>query len=489
MKEASSDLRPRVFACPRARFFSFLVASGRVRFMRRERATEYAMRVRVKWVHVTALVVVSHLFCASGVFGGGDDSEPSVQFFLPLLDASPGETLEVPFQLRTDSPLSMISLSVEFESDAFEFIGAALAPDVLEIVNSHENYLFESFLEPEEDFSEFDTPLGANGDQVVPPVASSGRADANFEFGDGKLSYRLRARNVENITQVTLHLGAFGENGPTVAVLAEFPGEGITVGDDKTEFAETELKSSDVSSIAELGFDGSLEALAARMEAGEAYIVVHTNRHPNGELRGPLGRSEEEQWVQISLVTDFQGREEFSIPPTNLSDIVTLTFRVLDDATEGEYELEFSVEGEATYEGNFDDGEKAVFNVVRPAGSATDPSSVTLQSDSVDVTNGLVFLSIIGDIQILKVGDTNADGNIDVSDSVRILDSTFGSGVELACLSAADVNADGFVDVSDAVRLLLYLFSGTIRWAPTEVSSADPIDPGPSCFRRMNGGE
>ena len=57
-------------------------------------------------------------------------------------------------------------------------------------------------------------------------------------------------------------------------------------------------------------------------------------------------------------------------------------------------------------------------------------------------------------------GDVSADGSIDVTDVVVLLDDLFARGPELPCLAAGDTNEDGELDVSDAVTLLFYLFLG-----------------------------
>jgi hypothetical protein len=57
-------------------------------------------------------------------------------------------------------------------------------------------------------------------------------------------------------------------------------------------------------------------------------------------------------------------------------------------------------------------------------------------------------------------GDTNADGAVDISDAVAILNYLFGTKV-LPCLDAADVDGSGTLELTDAVRLLRYLFLGT----------------------------
>jgi hypothetical protein len=55
-------------------------------------------------------------------------------------------------------------------------------------------------------------------------------------------------------------------------------------------------------------------------------------------------------------------------------------------------------------------------------------------------------------------GDATADGIIDISDVVYLLNYLFVHGPEPIPLEAGDVNCDGVVDVSDLTYLLNYLF-------------------------------
>jgi len=55
-------------------------------------------------------------------------------------------------------------------------------------------------------------------------------------------------------------------------------------------------------------------------------------------------------------------------------------------------------------------------------------------------------------------GDSNSDGEVELSDAMKILDVLFRSGDGFSCEDSADVNDDGEVDISDAVFVLLSLF-------------------------------
>jgi hypothetical protein len=57
-------------------------------------------------------------------------------------------------------------------------------------------------------------------------------------------------------------------------------------------------------------------------------------------------------------------------------------------------------------------------------------------------------------------GDANADGVVDLSDAVFMLESLCHRGIALPCEAAADSNRDGVINISDAVYSLEYMFSG-----------------------------
>lgn len=59
-------------------------------------------------------------------------------------------------------------------------------------------------------------------------------------------------------------------------------------------------------------------------------------------------------------------------------------------------------------------------------------------------------------------GDTNADGNIDISDLSCLINYVFSQngGCPGICLQAADVDGDGSVNIGDINYLVNYMFRG-----------------------------
>ena len=58
------------------------------------------------------------------------------------------------------------------------------------------------------------------------------------------------------------------------------------------------------------------------------------------------------------------------------------------------------------------------------------------------------------------LGDTNADGEQNLTDAVFVLDFLFGGGDEPPCAKSADADDSGSVDLTDPVFLLKCLVAG-----------------------------
>jgi len=74
-------------------------------------------------------------------------------------------------------------------------------------------------------------------------------------------------------------------------------------------------------------------------------------------------------------------------------------------------------------------------------------------------------------------GDSNADGAMDISDPIAILNHLFGTK-QLPCLGAADADANDAIELTDAVRLLGFLF----------LDSAPPEAPFRTCGPDLDAG-
>ena len=80
-------------------------------------------------------------------------------------------------------------------------------------------------------------------------------------------------------------------------------------------------------------------------------------------------------------------------------------------------------------------------------------------------------------------GDANGDGNVDISDPIRVLKTLFRDGEPVPCDKAVDVNDDGRIDITDAIRALRHLFGTLTLPAPGRECGVDPTPDRLGCER------
>lgn len=61
---------------------------------------------------------------------------------------------------------------------------------------------------------------------------------------------------------------------------------------------------------------------------------------------------------------------------------------------------------------------------------------------------------------LFRRGDANGDGEIDISDGIRVLNFLFLGGVKTRCLDAMDLNDSAEIDISDGIYVFNFLFLG-----------------------------
>lgn len=134
----------------------------------------------------------------------------------------------------------------------------------------------------------FVAPL--SGDAEVPSNMSRARGVAIFHLNaDGtSLSYKLISSNIENITQAHIHCCTDPTHPTAGVVVWLYPEEGQTPilipGRHDGVLATGTITASDVIG----GLSGQLSALITEIQEGDAYVNVHTDQIPGGEIRGQL---------------------------------------------------------------------------------------------------------------------------------------------------------------------------------------------------------
>jgi len=133
-----------------------------------------------------------------------------------------------------------------------------------------------------------------NGKNEVPShsdVTATGMSGFIVNSGNSKVWYQIEAEGLKGVTQAHIHSGKAGENGPVVATL--FKGSKDTVngalvqGSITADKLEGPLKGKSISDLVNL------------MDDSSAYVNVHTQSFPDGEIRGQISKGT----IEIDVVT------------------------------------------------------------------------------------------------------------------------------------------------------------------------------------------
>lgn len=123
-----------------------------------------------------------------------------------------------------------------------------------------------------------------SGSEVVPEVKTKASGEATLTKGKetNAMTYQLHVKDLEKATAAHVHQGKKGENGPPVVTLFSGPKK-------ETRFSgmlsEGTITAKDLAGPLK---GKALKDLVTMIEAGNAYVNVHTEKFPDGELRGQL---------------------------------------------------------------------------------------------------------------------------------------------------------------------------------------------------------
>ncbi len=126
------------------------------------------------------------------------------------------------------------------------------------------------------------------GEQEVPAANTRATGQANFKLSkDGsELQFKLIVANIENVRMAHIHLAPSGVNGPVVVWLyPSGPPAALIEGRTNGILAEGVITESSL--VGPLS-GASFEDLISALEDGNAYVNVHTNAYPGGEIRGQI---------------------------------------------------------------------------------------------------------------------------------------------------------------------------------------------------------
>lgn len=127
-----------------------------------------------------------------------------------------------------------------------------------------------------------------SGSNELPPVSTAATGLANFQLSaDGQtLDYQITVTNINAVTGAHIHSGKQSQNGPVVAGLFNPNMSGPPTGKVNGLLAKGGINSGDL--------EGPLTGhpiidLVHLLDGHGAYVNVHTQQHPDGEIRGQIG--------------------------------------------------------------------------------------------------------------------------------------------------------------------------------------------------------
>ena len=132
---------------------------------------------------------------------------------------------------------------------------------------------------------------GKNEVPSHPDVTATGISGFIVNSGNSKVWYQIEGEGLKGVTQAHIHSGKANENGPVVATL--FKGSKDTVngalvqGSITADKLEGPLKGKSISDLVSL------------IDKSSAYVNVHTQSFPDGEIRGQIGKGT----IEIDVVT------------------------------------------------------------------------------------------------------------------------------------------------------------------------------------------
>jgi len=127
---------------------------------------------------------------------------------------------------------------------------------------------------------QFKTKL--NGDNEVPPVTTGAEGKVSLKVRESDIRYKLNITGLVDVTMAHIHQGKSGENGAPVVDLL---GAGNKQKTSKGLFINGSFTDSDL--VGPLK-GKKISDLISSIKQGNNYVNVHTQAHPDGEIRGQL---------------------------------------------------------------------------------------------------------------------------------------------------------------------------------------------------------
>ena len=141
-----------------------------------------------------------------------------------------------------------------------------------------------------------------SGNEVVPPVTTTGTGVAQFVISNNSICYQIDLLNIEKIVSIQIHNGAVGTNGDVFVTLFKSKNNYTDSIKDIPKISNSSITQRSSSFSASGNFDGwdligslngkTVNDIVLIMQSDELYVNVITERHPDGEVRGQILENE-----------------------------------------------------------------------------------------------------------------------------------------------------------------------------------------------------
>ncbi|HJV35513.1 CHRD domain-containing protein [Geomonas sp.] len=126
----------------------------------------------------------------------------------------------------------------------------------------------------------FKAKLTPKEETKAPESKASGKAEFEMDDHNTKIKYEVHVKNIVDANAAHIHIGKKGEDGPPVATLFS----GKKAGKFSGTLAKGKIGADDLMG----DYKGKMDDLFKLMKSGGAYVNVHTDANPDGEIRGQI---------------------------------------------------------------------------------------------------------------------------------------------------------------------------------------------------------
>jgi hypothetical protein len=120
------------------------------------------------------------------------------------------------------------------------------------------------------------------GNNEIPPASTTAEGVAKLKVKESKIEYKINITGISAAKGAHIHLGKTNENGEVVVNLLTKNGVKKTP---SGMYINGTIKDTNLSGPMK---GKSLSDLVSAMDSGDTYVNVHTEKFPNGEIRGQI---------------------------------------------------------------------------------------------------------------------------------------------------------------------------------------------------------